>query len=311
MNDPLRLGTRGSKLALIQAEKVRAALELRFPELKVEVDAIKTRGDRLLDSPLSKIGGKGLFIREIEEALMDGRIDLAVHSLKDLPTLLPPELMLGGVLPREDPRDALVSRNGCGLAELKPGQRVGTSSLRRRAQLLKVNPDLQVVDIRGNVDTRLDKLKQGQCDALVLAACGLQRTGSASAITEYLEPQVMLPAVCQGIIGVEIRRQDKRTTELVAAVSDPSTLQIAESERIFLHRLEGGCEVPIGCLATIHSGECTVTGLIASLDGEPTVRSTVCGKALDLRRLAAKLADDILEQGGAEILASIRNNPGR
>ena len=308
MSRHVLIGTRGSKLALIQAEKLRSALQSQYPGLEAEILIIKTQGDKILDSPLSQIGGKGLFIREIEEALVDGRIDVAVHSLKDLPTSLPPELTLGGVLLREDPRDALVSRSGCGLEELKAGERVGTSSLRRRAQLLSANPALEVIDIRGNVDTRLKSLKNGRCDALVLAACGLKRAGYAKAITEYLDPRLMLPAVCQGIIGMEIRRRDRRIAELVAGISNPSTLHIAEAERAFLNRLEGGCQVPVGCLAAVQEGQGTITGLVASLDGARVVRRTLKGKAAGLRRLAVELAEEILENGGKEILGSIREN---
>jgi hydroxymethylbilane synthase len=308
MSRSVVIGTRGSRLALIQAEKVRSALRSKHPGLETEILIIKTRGDKILDSPLSRIGGKGLFIREIEEALIEGRIDVAVHSLKDLPTSLPPELILGGVLRREDPRDALVSLRRSGLTDLKGGERVGTSSLRRRAQLLKANPELEVVDIRGNVDTRLEKLKNGTCDALVLAACGLERAGYAQSISQYLEPKVMLPAVCQGIIGMEIRKQDRRIGELVAGVGDPSTLQIAEAERAFLHRLEGGCQVPIACLAAVKEGRGQVAGMVASLDGTRIVRRNLEGEAGELRRMASELADEILDNGGEEILGSIRKN---
>lgn len=308
MSRSIRIGTRGSRLAVIQTGKVRSALESRFPELQFEVQIIKTRGDKILDSPLSKIGGKGLFIREIEEALIRGRIDLAVHSLKDLPTSLPEELAVGGVLRREDPRDAFVSRDGLKLADLGEGASIGTSSLRRRAQILKINRHLQVVDIRGNIDTRLGKIRDGYCDALVLAACGLQRSGSGDTITEYLDPEVMLPAVCQGIIGIEIRRQDERTAELAAGISDQLTFSVAVAERAFLHKLEGGCQIPVGCLGTIRGGECTVRGLVADPDGNRMIRRALRGKAATIQRLATELADIILESGGAEVLESIRNS---
>jgi hydroxymethylbilane synthase len=311
VSEPLRIGTRGSRLALIQAEAVRSVLESRFPGLEVQMRTIKTRGDRILDSPLSKIGGKGLFIREIEAALEQGRIDVAVHSLKDLPTVLPEELTLGGVLAREDPRDALVSRGGRRLAALGAGDRVGTSSLRRRAQLLALNPELQVAEVRGNVDTRLAKLAQGQFEALILAASGLKRAGAEAEITEVLDPELMLPAVCQGIVGMETRREDARTAGLIGAVSDPVTFEIAEAERIFLHSLEGGCQVPIGCLAAIDEGMGTVTGMVASLDGRRIVRSSRRGPAGELGQLAAGLAADILKAGGGEILGSIRSHADR
>jgi len=308
MNDAVRIGTRGSKLALVQAERVRGALQSKHAGLKTEIIVIKTRGDRILDSPLSQIGGKGLFIREIEQALVAGRIDVAVHSLKDLPTALPPELTLGGVLAREDPRDALISGRGCSFSDLKAGERIGTSSLRRRAQLLKANPELEVNDIRGNVETRLDKLQKGLYDALVLAACGLQRAGYEQFVSEYLDPELMLPAVCQGIIGMESRKQDNRINDLLAGICHPSTLRIAEAERIFLNRLEGGCQVPIGCLATDGDGRGVVTGLVASLDGTQIVRRSREGEVGNLPRIAEELAEEVLENGGAEILASIRKH---
>jgi hydroxymethylbilane synthase len=308
MNNTVLIGTRGSKLALIQAERVRASLESKYAGLETEIRVIKTKGDKILDSPLSQIEGKGLFIREIEEALIEGRIDVAVHSLKDLPTTLPPELVLGGVLPREDPRDALISGRNCRFADLKAGERIGTSSLRRRAQLLKANPELEVIDIRGNVDTRLEKLEKGLCDALVLAACGLARAGYVQSISETLDPELMLPAVCQGIIGMEVRKQDERINELLAGIRDPSTLRIAEAERNFLHRVEGGCQVPIGCLATDGEGRGVITGLVASLDGTRVVRCAREGRAGDLPRLADELAEEVLENGGAEILGSIRKH---
>jgi hydroxymethylbilane synthase len=307
MSGPLRIGTRGSALALVQAEKVRGALAARFPGLEVEILAIGTRGDRILDSPLSKIGGKGLFIREIEDALAEGRIDLAVHSLKDLPTVLPPGLTLGGVLPREDPRDALVSRDGRGLAELRPGQRVGTSSLRRRAQLLAASPGLRVVDARGNVDTRLARLRQGRYEALVLAACGLQRAGFGGRITEHLDPQLMLPAACQGIIGMEVRSEDRRVAELAASVSHGPTMAVAEAERAFMHRLEWGCRVPAGCLAVVRGVEGKVSGMVADPEGGRIVRLHRSGPSAALRRLAEELARGILSRGGAEILAAVRD----
>jgi hydroxymethylbilane synthase len=311
MSETLRIGTRGSKLALVQAEAVRSVLESRFPGLKVQMRTIKTRGDRILDAPLSKIGGKGLFIREIEDALRQRRIDVAVHSLKDLPTVLPEELTLGGVLAREDPRDALVSLGGRRLADLGAGNRVGTSSLRRRAQLLAARPDLQVVEVRGNVDTRLAKLGQGRFDALILAASGLKRAGAEAEIAEVLDPELMLPAVCQGIIGMEIRRGDARIAGLIGAVSDPETFRIAAAERIFLHRLEGGCQVPIGCLAAIDGEAGAATGMVASLDGRRVVRRSRRGPAAQLGQLAESLAADILEAGGGQILGSIRSYAGR
>ncbi len=307
----LRIGTRGSRLAVIQAEMVRSALSARFPGLTAEIVTIKTRGDRILDAPLSQIGDKGLFIREIEEALAAGKVDLAVHSLKDLPTVLPEALELGGVLPRDDPRDALVSRHGGRLSELADGQRLGTSSLRRAAQLLLLRPGLRVVNLRGNVDTRLQKLADGECDAVVMAACALQRAGYGERIGERFDPGQLLPAACQGIIGLETRRGDRETAELASGISDPRSLSMAGAERAFLDRLQGGCQVPAGCLCAIEGERGTIEGLVASLDGEWLIRRSRSGPAAELQTMALELAEEILAEGGAEILERIRENPQR
>ncbi len=305
----LRIGTRGSRLALIQAEMVRSALKESFPGLGTEIVTIKTRGDRILDAPLSQIGGKGLFIREIEEALAAGKIDLAVHSLKDMPTVLPEGLELGGVLPRDDPRDALASRDGRTLSQLEAGRRVGTSSLRRAAQLLWIDPGLRIVDLRGNVDTRLQKMAAGQCDAVVLAACALERSGYGERICERFAPVQLLPAACQGIIGLETRSGDGAIAELASGISDPRSLAMAFAERAFLDRLQGGCQVPAACLSAIEGERGTIEGLVASLDGRRLIRRSRAGRAADLDGLAVELAEEILADGGAEILERIRENP--
>ncbi len=303
----LRIGTRGSRLALIQAEMVRSALAARYPGLEAEIATIKTRGDRILDAPLSQIGGKGLFIREIEEELASGTIDVAVHSLKDLPTVLPEALELGGALSRDDPRDALVSRDGRTLSQLADGQRIGTSSLRRAAQLLRLRPGLRIVNLRGNVDTRLQKLAEGQCDAVVLAACALERAGLGERICERLAPELLLPAACQGIIALETRRGDRATADLAAGISDPRSLAMAGAERAFLDRLQGGCQVPAGCLSRVEADRGAIEGLIASLDGRVLIRRSRSGPAAELHTMALELAEEILAEGGAEILEQIRN----
>jgi hydroxymethylbilane synthase len=307
MSGVVRIGTRGSKLALVQAQRVRCALLAPYPDLQVTVAAIKTSGDRIIDSPLSRIGGRGLFIREIEEALIHSRLEMAVHSLKDLPTTLPGGLVLAGVLPRENPRDVFISRDGRKLPELTARDRVGTSSLRRKAQLLALNPNLRVVDIRGNLDSRLRKMSRGECEAVVLAACGLVRLGLAGRITEYLEPDRMLPAVCQGILGIETRGEDGGSRAMVSGIGDPLTMQMAEAERTFLRRMGGGCQIPIGCLSSMADDVVTISGLVAELDGRRVVRRMVQGPLSDLQRLAERLADALLAEGGAEILDSIRN----
>ncbi len=307
MRVPLRIGTRGSALALAQAALVREALRRAAPELATEIVPIRTQGDRVLDRPLAEVGGKGLFIREIEEALQEGRIDLAVHSLKDLPTELPGALVLGAVLERGDPRDALVSRGGLTLAQMSPGSRVGTSSLRRRAQLLAAcGGRVEVVDIRGNLDTRVRKMREGQCEALVLAASGLARAGLEEPIAELLDPEVMLPAVCQGIIGVETRRDEPEVAELMRRVDHPPTHRAALAERAFLRRIEGGCLVPAACLAVEEAQGCTVTGLAASLDGRTVLRRSARGAVPEMEALAVGVAEGILAEGGTEILEAIR-----
>jgi hydroxymethylbilane synthase len=302
----LRVGTRGSKLALKQTELVMSSLKAVDQHLDPKRIIIKTRGDRILDSPLSKIGGKGLFIREIEEALLEGVIDIAVHSLKDLPTEFPEGLELGGVLKRGDPRDALVSRNGRKLGELTDEDRVATSSLRRRAQLLHLRPGLEVVDIRGNVDTRLRKLEEGESTAVVLAASGLQRAGHAHRITEYLDPAVMLPAVGQGIIAIEKRGNDEEAASILQHINHQDTFMAAEAERRFMRILEGGCQVPIGCLCSIENGKCRIQGLIASLEGDRVIEKSVSGATGDRLRLAEQLAGLILKEGGDRILEELR-----
>lgn len=302
----IRIGTRGSKLALVQADRVKAELLERFPGLEIERVIIKTRGDKILDIPLARIGGKGLFIKEIEEALLQDEIDLAVHSLKDLPTSLPGRLILRAVLEREDPRDALVSLHGKSLEALSALDRIATSSLRRRSQLLVRDRSLRVIDIRGNIDTRLRKMEEGYCEALILAACGLKRVGLAGRITQYLEPEIMLPAVCQGIIGLETRREDEAVERMVSQINHPPTFLAAEAERAFLNTLEGGCQVPVACRTFVEKERVTIAGLIADPEGRTVIRKTTEGKPAAAARLARELAGSILKEGGAEILESIR-----
>ena len=306
----VRVGTRGSKLALIQAESLTRELEMSDPGLACELVVIKTRGDKILDSPLSSIVGKGLFITEIEEALLSGEIDLAVHSLKDLPTELPEDLELGAVLKREDARDALVSRSGKTLDEFSPEETIATSSLRRKAQLLHHNPDYRIVDIRGNIDTRLKKLENGACDALVLAASGLKRAGYANRITEYLDPELMVPAACQGVIGIEVRSNNQEVKSMMQAINHEATMSAVLGERAFLGVLEGGCQVPIGCLSGAHGEKIAITGLISDLDGRRVIRKKVSGNLQNGVQLARDLAEQMLSDGGSEILAEIRASNG-
>ncbi len=303
--DRLVIATRKSQLALAQAQWVAERLRAALPGLSVSLEKVVTQGDKILDVPLAQVGGKGLFVKEIEQALLEGRADLAVHSMKDLPAELPPGLCIAGVSPREDVRDALISRDGRGLADLAPGARVGTSSLRRQAQLLALRPDLAVVSIRGNVETRLRKLESDGLDAVVLAAAGLARLGLSSRVSELLPPQVLLPAVGQGALGLECRDGDAATKELVLAISDGEAACAVEAERAFLARLEGGCQVPIAGYAVVEGSDVALAGLVADLDGRRVVR----GQGRALRRQAAGLgrevAERVLADGGRQILAEV------
>lgn len=301
----LRLGTRGSALALAQATYVQRELTARHPGLTVELVIIKTTGDKIQDVPLAKIGGKGLFTKEIELALLSGEIDLGVHSLKDVPTEVPAGLVLGVTPKRAEARDALISRHYKSLAEIPPGGRLGTGSLRRRAQLLHYRPDLQVEPLRGNVDTRLRKMTELGLDGLILAAAGLQRLGRAEEITAILEPAVMLPAIGQGALGLEYRAADPATHELVAALDDPATRLAVTAERAFLARLEGGCQVPLAAHARLEGDTLILDGLIADLEGRRFYRDQVRGPAAAAQELGTELAEILLARGGREILAEI------
>ncbi len=301
----LRIGTRGSMLALWQAEWVKSQLLATHKEITVELVAIKTTGDKILDVPLAKVGGKGLFVKEIEEALLEGRADLAVHSVKDMPAELPAGLHLAAVPPREDARDALVSRNGDGLKQLRHGARVGTSSLRRTAQLLHLRPDLRIEALRGNVDTRLRKLESEGFDGIVLAAAGLKRMDLSHVISEYLEPERMLPAVGQGALGIETRMDDAFTNQVVSRLAHRVSMITVRAERAFLRRLEGGCQVPIGAHATLAGAELNLTGMVADLRGQRLIRKVMLGEPRNAEVMGAKLAEAILESGGADILAEI------
>jgi hydroxymethylbilane synthase len=301
----LRIGTRGSMLALWQAEWVKSQLLAAHAGLTVELVTIKTMGDKILDVPLAKVGGKGLFVKEIEEALLEGRTDLAVHSVKDMPALLPAGLHLAAMPPREDPRDALISRNGNGLNQLPNEARVGTSSLRRAAQLLHLRPDLHIEPLRGNVDTRLRKLETEGFDAIVLAAAGLKRMGLSHVISEYLAPEQILPAVGQGALGIETRIEDDFTNPVVASLAHQPTMTEVSAERAFLRRLEGGCQVPIGAHAIMAGGEVVLTGMVADLVGRRLIRKEMRGEPQYVEVMGERLAEAVLESGGAEILGEI------
>ena len=308
MKELIRIGTRGSQLALWQAKWVQKAIGRLFPEQIIELKVIKTQGDKILDVPLARVGGKGLFVKEIEEALLDGRIDLAVHSMKDMPAELPRGLCIGAVPRRENPRDALIT-NGCSSFEaLLEGARVGTSSLRRAAQLLGRRPDLTIVPLRGNLDTRLKKLTATDLDAIVLAAAGLHRLDMADRITEYLDPAVMMPAVGQGALCIEHRDQDTTTGPLLSLLDHGPSHTAVTAERAFLRRLEGSCQIPIAAHARIESDQLTLAGLVAEIDGSRIITSTLTGDGRKAAAIGTQLAQTLLDQGADSILEGIKNH---
>jgi hydroxymethylbilane synthase len=299
------IGTRGSQLAIWQAEWVQTQLKQLAPDLSVVLKRIQTSGDKIQDVPLAKVGGKGLFVKEIEEALLRKDIDLAVHSMKDLPAELPTGLTIICIPEREDPRDALLTRDGKNLDALPLGARVGTSSLRRQSQLLHVRPDLQIEMLRGNVDTRLRKLQENQFDAIVLAASGLRRLGWDAHITECLPLNVSLPAIGQGALGIEGREDDGFVRDLVAKLEHQPTRVTVTAERALLKRLDGGCQVPIAGHAVLQ-GEClTLEGLVASLDGKRYVRCSLDGSTSEAEVIGTKVAEELLDRGAQPILQEI------
>lgn len=303
---PLRIGTRASRLALWQAEWVQTRLQQLHPGLQVELVKIQTAGDRILDTPLAKIGGKGLFVKEIEEALLDGRVDLAVHSMKDVPTLLPPGLELRCITERADPRDCLVLADGLSsFAALPQGARIGTSSLRRRAQLLHRRPDLQISDLRGNVDTRLRKMAEQGLDGIVLAAAGLKRLGYEDRIGACLEPEECLPAIGQGALALECRSDDPATHALLAPLHHELTATAVAAERAFLARLEGGCQVPVAGYAQLLDGRLELTGLVARIDGSEVLKDSLTCPPAEAAEAGAALADILLRCGADRILAEL------
>jgi len=300
----LRIGTRGSKLALVQSEMVRAALMRRHPGLDVELVRITTRGDTVLDRPLAQIGGKGLFVTEIEDAMRDGRVDIAVHSAKDLPSELPTDMAFAAIPVREDARDVLIA-NVEAIEGLPEGARVGTSSPRRQCQLRALRPDLDIADVRGNVDTRLRKLDEGQYDALVLAAAGVNRLKIADPRIRPIAPEQMLPAVGQGALGIEARAYDSEVLDLVATLHDADTADAVVAERAFLAATGGGCDSAVAAHATVHGKTITITGMIGTVDGA-FVRDHSVGPRADATRIARELAAMLLARGGAELLPRVR-----
>lgn len=305
MKAELKIGTRQSLLALWQSNFIAGELRKEYPNCEVTLKKIVTKGDRILDVPLAQIGGKGLFTKEIEEELLYGTVDLAVHSLKDMPTVLPEGLCLTVITSRANVGDAFVSNKYNSFAELPQGAVLGTSSLRRRAQLLAARPDLKIVDLRGNVDTRLRKLDEGNMDAIILAAAGLQRLGHGDRIKEIIPTSVCLPAVGQGALAIECRTDNTEVREMLAFLNDKATKQATDAERAFLGLVEGGCQVPIGVHAEVQDNEIKVEAIIASLDGSTVLRNTISGDAEKAVELGQKLGHQMLSEGGQDILATI------
>ena len=301
----LRIATRKSPLALWQAEHVQARLQALHPGLEVELVTMSTRGDRILDSPLSKIGGKGLFVKELEQGMLEGSADIAVHSMKDVPAEFPEGLVLGAILEREDPRDAFVSGQFAAVGEVPQGAVVGTSSLRRQCQLRAQRPDLQIRDLRGNVGTRLAKLEAGDYAAIILACAGLKRLGLAQRITRALSPEEMLPAIAQGVIGIECRADDAATRALIDPLNDTDTRFRTLAERAMNATLAGGCQAPVAGYSELDNGILHLRGLVGRPDGSEMISGEISGPAGDAEQLGQQLADDLLTRGARPILAEL------
>lgn len=317
MKNKIVIGTRGSRLALWQAEWVKAELQKRNPGLAVELNKIKTTGDKILDVPLAKVGGKGLFVKEIEEALLRGEADIAVHSMKDVPTEFPAGLHLAVICEREDPRDAFIAPMKDGtfrfqnFSSLPQGATLGTSSLRRSCQLLSIRPDLKITQLRGNLETRFRKLDEGQFDAMILAFAGVKRLGWSGRITEAIDTKVSLPAIGQGAVGIECRIDDEFINRLIAPLNHSATSTCVRAERALLKKLEGGCQVPIAAHARLVDGKIVIDGLVGSVTGDRIIKDRVEGDPAGAEALGVKLAEVLLAKGAKEILDEVygRNAP--
>lgn len=305
MPSELKIGTRGSQLALFQANWVKERLVQAHPDLKVTLVKIKTTGDKIQDAPLAKIGGKGLFVKEIEEALLQKRIDLAVHSIKDVPTEFPEGLHLSVITKREDARDVLISKDGKPLKNLPKGAKIGTSSLRRQAQLLHFRSDFELIPLRGNLDTRLKKLRTMNLDAIVLALAGVKRLGLEEKITEIIPPEVSLPAIGQGALGIETRLADQEVESQIRFLNDRDSSIAISAERAFLKKLEGGCQVPIAAFARIVGTTLQIDGMVGTIDGKRLIRHPVEGPIEKAESLGVELAEILLGEGAKEILDEV------
>ncbi len=305
MQKVIKIGTRASMLALTQSNWIKDQIEERYPDVTVELVKIVTKGDKILDVPLAKVGGKGLFVKEIEEAMLREEVDIAVHSMKDVPSELPDGLHIGIITKRENPFDAFISNSVEKVTDLPQGAMVGTSSLRRKSQLAKMRPDLKIEDLRGNLDTRLRKLDEGQYDAIILAAAGLNRLGLTERAKSFFNADEMLPAVAQGAVGIELREKDSELLETLSFMDDRDTAIAVKAERGFLHRLEGGCQVPIAGFTTVDGDKLSMTGLVASVDGTQIIKKQASADVQDPASLGVLLAEEILALGGKEILAEV------
>jgi len=306
MATKLVIGTRGSKLALFQANLVKSKLEKAYPTLEIVINIIKTKGDKILDIALSKIGDKGFFTKEIQDALHKKHVDIAVHSLKDLPTELPKGTRIGAIMERASHRDVLVSIDGKKLADFTSEDKIATSSLRRKSQLLQINKEFKVIEIRGNVDTRIRKMHDGHCQGLIMAAAGIERLGLQEHISEYLNETQMLTAPGQGAIAIEIREDDNSTLEFLSVLNHKESVICVTAERSFLNRLEGGCQIPFAAHATLDGDHLVLEGLVATLDGRKMQRETIKGNSKDAIQLGIDLANSIKNNGGYEILEEIK-----
>jgi hydroxymethylbilane synthase len=308
MTEIVRIATRRSPLALWQAEFVRSSLIALHPNIKVELVKMVTQGDKILDTPLAKVGGKGLFVKELETGMLQGDADIAVHSMKDVPVQFPDGLHLSVICQREDPRDAFVSNEYADIKELPQGAIVGTSSLRRQTQLRSWRPDIQIKDLRGNVNTRLSKLDHSEYDAIILACAGLKRLGFEDRIRQALDTNISLPAVGQGAVGIECRIDDSRINELIAPLNHNDTQICVLAERAMNERLEGGCQVPIAGFAELEYGQINMRGLVGSPDGKRVIRGHIDGSVKNAQQLGTLLADDLLSRGAKEILQEVYAN---
>ncbi|MFZ5943491.1 MAG: hydroxymethylbilane synthase [Bacillota bacterium] len=302
----IRVGSRESQLAMWQTHYVVGMLRAKCPEYQFEIIPIKTKGDKILDVALAKIGDKGLFTKELEIAMLEGNIEFAVHSMKDLPTVIHPSLIIGAMTRRHDPRDVLISQGGLKFTELPFGAKIGTSSLRRKAQILAVRPDLILEDIRGNINTRLDKLSSQGLDGIILAAAGVERLGMGDRISDRLDTSICLPAVGQGSIGIELKKDNEEVLNIVRMVNDTATEFCILAERALLRALEGGCQIPIGAHARVEDQQLHMEGVVGNIDGTIIIRDTISGKIEDAQDLGRQLAQQLADKGAKEILDNIR-----